>query len=79
MKNNIIKYELLIDDIVQNDVKQIQNDDSYFIFEDILSKVMYYWTRDTWLIPKKYQNSNSNNSGNTEGYFEPYIDNKSKL
>jgi len=75
LKNNIIQYELLVDDIIQNDVKQIQNDDSYFIFEDILSKVMYYWSRDTWLIPNSYQ-SNNNNSGNTEGYFEPFIDHK---
>ena len=78
MKNNILKFDLLIDDVIQNDVKQIQNDDSYFIFEDILSQVMYYWTRDNWLIPKVYQNKNVNNYGNTEGYFEPYTDNKSK-
>jgi len=75
LKNNILKYELLIDDVIQNDVKQIQNDDSYFIFEDILSQVMYYWTRDNWLIPKVYQNKNVNDCGNTEGYFEPYTDN----
>ncbi|KAG4085115.1 hypothetical protein H8356DRAFT_1317682 [Neocallimastix lanati (nom. inval.)] len=76
LKNNILKFDLLIDDVIQNDVKQIQNDDSYFIFEDILSQVMYYWTRDNWLIPKVYQNKNVNNYGNTEGYFEPYTDNK---
>ena len=69
---------MLVDDVVQTDVKQIQNDDSYFIFEDILSKVMYYWTRDHWLIPKIYQNNNVNDCGNTEGWFEPFIDNKSK-
>ncbi|OUM66474.1 hypothetical protein PIROE2DRAFT_6312 [Piromyces sp. E2] len=79
LKNNIIKYELLVDDVVQTDVKQIQNDDSYFIFEDILSKVMYYWTRDHWLIPKVYQNNNVNDCGNTEGWFEPFIDNKRKI
>jgi len=65
--------------VVQNDVKQIQNDDSYFIFEDVLSKVMYYWTRDYWLIPKIYQNNNAKDCGNTEGWFEPFIDNKRKF
>ncbi|ORX54272.1 hypothetical protein BCR36DRAFT_283197 [Piromyces finnis] len=79
LKNDIIKYELLVDNVIQTDVKQIQNDDSYFIFEDILSKVMYYWARDRWLIPKIYQNNDVNDWDNTEGWFEPFIDNKRKI
>ncbi|ORX80627.1 hypothetical protein BCR32DRAFT_268775 [Anaeromyces robustus] len=76
LRNYILKYELLVDDVIQTDVKQIQNDDSYFIFEDVLSKVMYYFTRDNWLIPKIYQNNDSSDCGITEGWFEPFVDNK---
>ena len=40
------------------DVKNCQNDDSFFVFEEILYEVMLYWLRDEWFadkIDKPYQ------------------------
>eukprot|EP00842_Homolaphlyctis_polyrhiza_P001229 jgi/Hompol1/2106/HPOL_005843-RA len=43
------KYDLLIDRLIQIDAKLAGNDDSYFVFEEILREILILWTRDVWL------------------------------
>ncbi|KAJ3000747.1 hypothetical protein HDV02_003549 [Globomyces sp. JEL0801] len=43
------KMDLIIDRMIQIDSKHAQNDDGYFIFEDLIKKIMMYWSRDNWI------------------------------
>ncbi|KAI9101131.1 hypothetical protein DFS34DRAFT_648017 [Phlyctochytrium arcticum] len=49
LKLSIARHELLIDRIIQVDARQCRNEDSYFVFEDLLRNVMMYWIRDEWI------------------------------
>ena len=41
--------DLLVDRIVQVDAKHSQNDDGYFVFEEMVTDIMLLWSRDEWI------------------------------
>lgn len=44
-----MKWELLLDPILQMDVRDCCNDDHYFIFQEIIEKVVFFFMRDPWV------------------------------
>ena len=44
-----MKWELLLDPIMQMDVRDCCNDDHYFIFQEIVEKVVFFFLRDPWV------------------------------
>jgi hypothetical protein len=52
LNQRVNKYNLLLDRVLQLESKHCQNDDQYFVFEDIVRDVLLYWSRDEW-IPTK--------------------------
>ena len=44
---NILENEYITDQILENDLQYCQND-SYFLFEEKLFKILLYWSRDPW-------------------------------
>ncbi len=57
LNQKIIKYDLMIDRIICLDAKHAQNDDAYFVFEEVICEVVLLWSRDTW-ITKQLQKLN---------------------
>ena len=41
-----------MDRIILADVKHCQNDDNYFVFEELLNSIMLFWSRDEWFADK---------------------------
>ncbi|RKO88029.1 hypothetical protein BDK51DRAFT_51669 [Blyttiomyces helicus] len=56
LKPQIARYDLLIDRFIHVDVRQCQNDDTYFVFEDVLSEILLLWTRDECKVETQIQN-----------------------
>jgi hypothetical protein len=48
VQRDIQDYKLLTDYVIKADVKEISNDDSYFVFEDLVVYILLLWTRDPW-------------------------------
>ncbi|KAI9011322.1 hypothetical protein BC832DRAFT_339384 [Gaertneriomyces semiglobifer] len=59
LKADVAKNDLLLDRILRSDVKQCQNDDTYFVFEDELRTVLWYWSRDPWINNRMRSNQPS--------------------
>ena len=41
-----------MDRVLHLDAKHSQNDDSYFVFEEVIRDMLLLWTRDTWITEK---------------------------
>ncbi|KAJ3053462.1 hypothetical protein HK097_004213 [Rhizophlyctis rosea] len=55
LKENIILHDFLVDRLIHADVARIQNDDTFFVFEDTVRNMILFWLRDEWIgrnIPK---------------------------
>ncbi|KAJ3196696.1 hypothetical protein HK101_008035 [Irineochytrium annulatum] len=63
----VMRYDLLVDRVILQDVKRCQNDDTYFVFEDIVRDIMIIWSRDEWV----HQRTTAARIPGTEG--EPQI------
>ncbi|XP_065058679.1 TBC1 domain family member 19-like [Rhopilema esculentum] len=59
LKNFVFEYDLLVDKLIMKDVRlTTTNDDSFFVFEDIIYQVLLIFSRDTWLLERcNYINS----------------------
>ncbi|KAJ3217959.1 hypothetical protein HDU67_006987 [Dinochytrium kinnereticum] len=57
LKAQVMRYDLLIDRVILSDSRQCQDDDSFFVFEDIIRDVMILWSRDNW-IQRRLSDSN---------------------
>ena len=44
-----MKWELLLDSVMQLDVRDSCNDDHYFIFQETIEKVVFFFMRDPWV------------------------------
>ncbi|EGF83808.1 hypothetical protein BATDEDRAFT_21298 [Batrachochytrium dendrobatidis JAM81] len=49
LRNKLLHYDLLVDKLIQLDSKHSANDNSYFVFEDMVCQILLLWTRDEWL------------------------------
>ena len=47
--NYSIIYLTIIDKIIQIDSKHSQNNDEYFVFQEIIQTILYYFIRDEWI------------------------------
>eukprot|EP00794_Sanderia_malayensis_P007285 gene7285-8098_t len=53
LKNNVFSYDLLVDRLIMKDVRlTTTNDDSFFVFEDLLYQVLLIFSRDAWLLDR---------------------------
>jgi len=51
LKSFVYEYDLLVDYLIMKDVRlTATNDDSFFVFEDVLYQVLLVFSRDTWLL-----------------------------
>jgi hypothetical protein len=55
LKAQVSRYELLTDKIIFSDVRKVQNDDNYFVFEEIIRDVLLMWSRDEWIYENIHQ------------------------
>ena len=49
IKKEIEKCEHILDRVLIMESKHCQNDDNYFVFEDLIRTVLLYWSRDVWI------------------------------
>ena len=76
LQDHYSKWELIIDDIMKNDIKEFCNDDKYFIFEDVITPVVTSFFRDPYIIghcrvPPSKPLLAYTNKGISVGYFPP--------
>ncbi|KAJ3405500.1 hypothetical protein HDU80_001232 [Chytriomyces hyalinus] len=51
IRAQIAKYSLLTDRIILNDVNDwCKNDDTFFVFEDMIKGILLLWGRDGWIL-----------------------------
>lgn len=51
LKTYVFEYDMLVDYLIMKDVRlTATNDDSFFVFEDVLYQVLLIFSRDTWLL-----------------------------
>ncbi|KAJ3127615.1 hypothetical protein HK098_006054 [Nowakowskiella sp. JEL0407] len=78
LRNQISKHELITDKIILVDEKLCRNDDTFFVFEDILRDVMLYWSRDPWIcdnspcVINMCEDSKIDHSSNSTNNFLSY-------
>jgi hypothetical protein len=51
LSNSIRKCDLLVDAILFQDLQKCLDDDTFFLFDEMLNKILLYWSRDPWLKP----------------------------
>ncbi|KAI8816395.1 uncharacterized protein EV422DRAFT_291043 [Fimicolochytrium jonesii] len=56
--------DLIIDRLIRIDARQCRNDDTYFVFEDVLRDIMLRWGRDAWVAEQISHNRDG--GGETE-------------
>jgi len=53
LKNFVFEYDLLVDRLIMKDVRlTTTNDDSFFVFEDLLYQVLLIFSRDSWVLER---------------------------
>lgn len=57
LQEKVITLDLLMDRIVHLDSKHCQNDDSYFVFEDVVRDMLMFLIRDPWIHEQLSQQS----------------------
>jgi hypothetical protein len=55
LTESVAATELVYDRLLLVDVKHCQNDEAYFVFEEILNKIILFWSRDAWYMNRVNQ------------------------
>ena len=50
LAEHISKWEILTDDVIKLDLKEVNNDDKYFVFDETINTVTQYFFRDSWVL-----------------------------
>eukprot|EP01063_Lacrimia_lanifica_P001943 TRINITY_DN11004_c0_g1_i1.p1 TRINITY_DN11004_c0_g1~~TRINITY_DN11004_c0_g1_i1.p1 ORF type:complete len:568 (+),score=238.93 TRINITY_DN11004_c0_g1_i1:163-1866(+) len=51
LQHDVLKVELLVDDVIRMDLRECSNDDKYFVFDDTLEKVLLPLVHDAYCRP----------------------------
>ncbi|KAJ3402034.1 hypothetical protein HDV05_008787, partial [Chytridiales sp. JEL 0842] len=49
LKSQVASYDLMIDHLITSDVRKSQDDDTYFVFEDMVLSTLLLFSRDPWV------------------------------
>ena len=76
LQDHVNRWELLTDQIIREDCADVANDDKYFIFHDLLEKIIMCMLRDPWIIKNIKSLSTipmacKSGNGKTVGFFPP--------
>lgn len=62
LKAQVARYELITDACINREVRKCQEDDTYFVFEEIIRDVLLLWGRDEWIKSKISADASTNNA-----------------